>query len=208
MFDDVPKVDTRMSNLPSRLSDWVIRRTFSIVDSLSLIEGEIGNEIKRWKIVNQSFVFTLCQSRSIWCHQLSFRWKTFVLRWRPTDSHWSTAASGPTKAGPARTAAPLGASSSDPARRCRRSSDGLSSMTSALSRLLWRFSLRHRDELSNYRFLMCSAVCIERKMESSLKMLLEFWFYFLLSRCTKTEHKLRWEMRNFQFSLQSGWKRW
>lgn len=36
MFDDVPNVDTLISNLPSRLSDWVIKRTFSIVESLSL----------------------------------------------------------------------------------------------------------------------------------------------------------------------------
>lgn len=53
MFDDVPKVETRISNLPSRLSDWVIRRTFSIVDSLSLRNG-MPNQIKSLnKVVNQ-----------------------------------------------------------------------------------------------------------------------------------------------------------
>lgn len=36
IFDDVPNVDTRISNLPSRLNDWVIKRTFSIVESLNL----------------------------------------------------------------------------------------------------------------------------------------------------------------------------
>ena len=41
MFEDVPKVDTRISNLPSKLKDWVIRRTFSIVDSLSLFIEKI-----------------------------------------------------------------------------------------------------------------------------------------------------------------------
>lgn len=39
MLLDVPNVETRMSNLPSSPSEWVINLAFSIVESHSLFEG-------------------------------------------------------------------------------------------------------------------------------------------------------------------------
>lgn len=61
MFEDVPKVDTRISNFPSKLRDWVIRRTFSIVDSLSLFIWEWRKK-QKLRLVQE---LRKCQSTSI-----------------------------------------------------------------------------------------------------------------------------------------------
>lgn len=50
----MPKVDTRISNLPSRLNDWVIKRTFSMVESLSLFEKQ--NQIKIWNFTRKTLL--------------------------------------------------------------------------------------------------------------------------------------------------------